>query len=415
MRRPVGTTLLWVLAGASILLLIYEAATLIGLVVRPLLANPQAIQTDFHYYYDAAVRVSARPAQLYNLDDHVIAGFTYPPPAIVPFLWMSGWPLGTAFLAFTIASYLVVFVALQQWIGLLKRHGFSADRRATIALVLIALALGPTYMNAIFGQVNGFVLAAAVAFVSLAPTATLEAGVLLALGTWLKVYPIILAATGLWDRRTWRALGWAMVAAIAIAILVMPFVPPSNFGTFFLDVLPSRLDKTAIHISNQSLVAFIERFRYPSPQFLNWTGEQAVTVAAAVRVLNLVAAGAAIFAMWARARDEARSQAINAATLMALIAVIAPLGWGHTYMMVLPLVMLQLLAMRNARPLVAIAIFGCVVALMIPAGRRFAFVEGAPDFFLNLIYSRYLLATLVLAAIPSMPGQSTVSTTVASA
>jgi hypothetical protein len=117
MRRPVGTTLLWVLAGASILLLIYEETTLIGLVLRPLLANPQAIQTDFHYYYDAAVRVSARPAQLYNLDDHVIAGFAYPPPAILPFIWLSGWPLGTALLAFTIASYLVLFVATQQWVG----------------------------------------------------------------------------------------------------------------------------------------------------------------------------------------------------------------------------------------------------------------------------------------------------------
>ncbi len=414
MKRPVGKTLLWVLACASILLLIYEAVTLIGSVVRPLLANPQALQTDFHYYYDAAVRFSARPAQLYNLDDDVIAGYAYPPPAILPFLWLSGWPLGTAFLAFTIASYLVVCVALQQWIGFLKRHGFSHDRGTTIALMLIALALGPTYMNAIFGQVNGFVLAAAVAFVSLAPTATLEAALLLALGTWLKVYPIILAAIGLWDRRTWRALAWAIVAAIAIALVVVPFVPPSNFGTFFFDVLPSRLDKTAIHISNQSLVAFIERFRYPSQQFLNWTGEQAITATVAVRVLNLVAAGAAILVLWRGARDDVRSQAVTAATLMALIAVIAPLGWGHTYMMVLPLVMLQLLAMREARPLVAIAIFGCVLALMIPAGRRFAFVEGAPDALLNLIHSRYLLATLVLAAIPSIPGQSTVSTAVAS-
>lgn len=84
MMRSVGKTLLWVLACASIPLLIYEAMTLIGSVVRPLLANPQAIQTDFHYYYDAAIRFGANRMRLYNLDDHVIAGFAYPPPAILP-------------------------------------------------------------------------------------------------------------------------------------------------------------------------------------------------------------------------------------------------------------------------------------------------------------------------------------------
>jgi hypothetical protein len=119
--------------------------------------QPLALQTDFHYYYDAAVRFSEPRGRLYLPGDDVIAGFAYPPPAILPFMWLSGWPLGTALLAFTIASYLVLFVALQQWIGCLKRHGFGADRRTTIALMLIAFALGPTYMNAIFGQVNAFV------------------------------------------------------------------------------------------------------------------------------------------------------------------------------------------------------------------------------------------------------------------
>ena len=150
---------------------------------------------------------------------------------------------------------------------------------------------------------------------------------MLAIGTWLKVYPIMLAAIGLWDRRTWRALGWSIVAAIAIAIVVMAIVPPQAFRSFFVDVLPSRIDKTAIHISDQSLVAFLERFRYPSLQFLNWTGEQAVTVSVAVRVLNLMAAGAAVLAPLAT-RGTARALVLNAAILMALIAVVAPLRMG---------------------------------------------------------------------------------------
>ena len=153
-------------------------------------------------------------------------------------------------------------------------------RRTKIAVVLIALAAGPTYMNAIFGQVNAFVLACSVAFVSFAPLAAVGRGVVLALGIWLKVYPIVLVAIGVWDRRTWRAVGWTIVAAAAIAVVVLPLIPPAAYRVFFFDVLPARIDKTAIHITNQSLVAFLERFRYPSELFLNWTGQQAVTVSA---------------------------------------------------------------------------------------------------------------------------------------
>ena len=115
--------------------------------------------------------------------------------------------------------------------------------------------------------------------------------------------------------------------------------------------------------------------------------------------------------------DGARAHALNAAILMALIAVIAPLGWGHTYMMVLPLVMLQLIAMRDARPIVAIAIF-CLRRGLDGSGRSSVCRswKRSPDWLLNLIYSRYLLATLVLAAIPSASiGRTTESPIVASA
>ena len=86
--------------------------------------------------------------------------------------------------------------------------------------------------------------------------------------------------------------------------------------------------------------------------------------------------------------------------MIALVAIIAPLGWGHTYVMVLPLVILQLITMKDAAPIAAIAIFLCVAALMLPAGRHLP-IDSAPDWFENLVYSRYLIATIVLALISS--------------
>jgi alpha-1,2-mannosyltransferase len=407
--RPVGTALLWILAGASLVLLVYEGSTLIGSVLRPLIANPRALQTDFHYYYDAAQRFAVHGGPLYLMTDDVIAGFAYPPPAIVPFLWLSKWPLGTALLAFTIASYLVLFASLQQWIAHLKRHGMTVDRKSTIAIMLIAFAIGPTYMNAVFGQVNAFVLATAVAFVCLAPTNVFEAAVLLALGIWLKVYPIVLSAIALWDRTTWRALAWAAAALAAIGLLTMMIVPYGNFELFVREVLPARADKTAIHIVNQSLVAFLERFRHAPEFFLNWTGHEAVTVSRWLRIFNAGFAALAVAFLWIRPR----SGALKAACLVALIAVIAPLGWGHTYVMVLPLIVYQLIAIKDAPPSAAVGICVCVLAFMVPAGRHLP-IDRAPDWLENVVYSRYLIATIALMLISSARGRTTESAPVIS-
>jgi alpha-1,2-mannosyltransferase len=160
------------------------------------------------------------------------------------------------------------------------------------------------------------------------------------------------------------------------------------------DVLPARVDKTAVHISNQSLIAFIERLFLPPERFLEWTGEQAVTASAPMRAFNLAFGLAMIALLWHRAR---RGDALHAvAGLIALAAVIAPLGWGHTYVLAMPLVILHLIAMRHGSPIYVTTVCVCVAAMMIPAGRRFAFVEVLPAIVQNIVYSRYLLATVTL-------------------
>ena len=73
-----------------------------------------------------------------------------------------------------------------------------------------------------------------------------------------------------------------MIAAL------LPIIPWHTYVDY-LDVLRIRGDKTAIHLTNQSLTALIERFFYPPVLFLNWTGEQAVTVMPAIRGANLAA------------------------------------------------------------------------------------------------------------------------------
>lgn len=402
MSHRLGTSLLWILTAISIVLLVFEGWTLVGAVLLPLLRNGGAIQTDFHYYYEAAQRFSADRAQLYRLNDDVIAGFAYPPPAIAPFLVLARMPLGAAMLVMTLASYAALASAVHRWFDYVSRNGFALDAASRTAIFLIVVASGPTYMNAIFGQVNAFVLLSAVVFVTMADVAPVIAGGWLAAGIALKIYPVVTAAMVLWNHRAARALIYTAIAGLVIVLILLPIVPLSAYRTF-VDVLSARIDKTALHVTNQSLVGFLERFRVAPALFVNWTGHEAVTVSPAVRGVNALLFIGAVIALWRRvaSREDA---VMSTAGLMGLIAVIAPLGWGHTYVMVIPLVIVQLINMRDASPATALLIFVCVMALMIPAGRHLP-VDRAPGWLENLIYSRYLIATVILTGLTPGAGR----------
>lgn len=389
--------MLRIVAGVSLALLIYEGYTLIAAVLWPLWNNPNTLQTDFHYYYDAALRFRGDASRLYSATDDVIAGFAYPPPAIVPFVWLSHLPLGAALLLFTIASYTALLGAMALWFRYLRQHGLPLGARTRAALTLIALALAPTYMNAIFGQVNAFVLLCSVAFVTLAVARPGSAGGLLSVGIGLKIYPALLVAVGAWDRRTWRAIAIALVGLVAVVLVLLPIVPEGAYDTYLDEVLPARLDTTAIHITNQSLVAFVERFLYPPERFLHWTGEQAVTTRASVRAINVIFGAAVIGYLWWRARLN--GPLTSMAGVIALAAVIAPLGWGHTFVLALPLVVLHLAALDAAPAARQALVLGAVAAMMIPAGRHLP-IDWLPASVQNLAYSRYLLATIALMVLP---------------
>jgi hypothetical protein len=206
---------------------------------------------------------------------------------------------------------------------------------------------------------------------------------------------------GLWNRSAWRRIAYAAGAAVLVALITLPVVPLGAYQTLWSEVLPARFDKTAVHISNQSLIAFLERFAIPAERFLNWTGEQAVDVGFAVRAFNWAFGVAVIALLWRRAKRGPRLEAVDsAAAVMALAAVIAPLGWAHTFVLVLPLVILHLVALRHARATHVVLVGCCVAAMMIPAGRRFWLIEQMPAWAQNVAYSRYLLATLLLLALP---------------
>jgi hypothetical protein len=84
----------------------------------------------------------------------------------------------------------------------------------------------------------------------------------------------------------------------------------------------------------------------------------------------------------------------TAATACAVISLIAPLGWSHSYAYALPLfVLVTARAIEQPQRVVRAFIASCWIALIIPAHRHFAFLNDLPILW-HLTYSRYALATL---------------------
>jgi alpha-1,2-mannosyltransferase len=164
---------------------------------------------------------------------------------------------------------------------------------------------------------------------------------------------------------------------------------------FFRDMLPVMAQRTIVNVDNQSLSADIVRlFWVPREQVM--TSFDAVVVPGPVR-LGVAMFGLGIIAamQWRVARVGAPSL-IVAGSVMAVISLIAPLGWGHSYAYVLPLFVMvaaQAIAAQRWGWLGVAAI--AWVAITIPAHRHFGFAEWNAVLW-HLVYSRYALATLAV-------------------
>ena len=139
------------------------------------------------------------------------------------------------------------------------------------------------------------------------------------------------------------ALAWT-AAALAVDRPADDAVVPAG-GVSVSSSRCCRRAPTRRRYMSQSIAGRVSRaVRHPPELFLNWTGDQAVTVSWVLRIFNAGFAVLAVALMWRRPRPGA----FDAACVIALVAVIAPLGWGHTYVMVLPLIVYQLILLKHA-------------------------------------------------------------------
>lgn len=376
-----------------------------GLVVLAWQARSAAghIGSDFRIFHQAARRFSQTPLALYPAEAHLtLQGFLYPPPSILLFLPFSSLDVANGYALFVVLIYVCAAGALMMWLRAVDQAGLapaSLTRADQVALLVLGLAAGPVLAVAVAGQVDSLVLCLCVAHVVLLRSGRSgAAGAVLAVGFWIKLYPALLLAYALLTPgRNRIAFGFA-VAVLAVPVLALPVVPAGLYQAYFLELLPALSGRTIVNIYNQSAAAFLTRLDLPISEALRSYDAYPVRPADKLGILAAALAGIALLVRLAR--RPGGLDLVVAASLIAMIGPVAPLGWGHTYVYVLPLLVVALaLALKQGGAVLPGAIAVLFATICIPAYRRLPFLIDAPPLVQNLVYSRYLLATLTLLGI----------------
>jgi hypothetical protein len=380
------------LAAAAVLVAFpayYAFASLV-----PLFGGSEGHAGDFVYYFRAGLRFRVDPATLYDEEN-----FLYPPPTGVLFAAASWLPIAWGYVVFGAFTVAALAVCLRLVEALLPERPAGWARAAWWA---IGLASAPALQNVKFGQVNVYVLLAALVFVRAvsAPEARARAlalgGAALALGAWLKLYPIVLAVFAL-RRRTWPALAGLAAGLVAVPVVVSGAVPPSLYQTFVVDVLGGLSRAATAAALNAGLPAAVERLRLP-PGALALYRPAALGAAAEATAFVVLAGGIAATALaWARGWPAGPA----AFAALAVLPVASTLGWEYTFVLALPAFLMLLVAARNGPPavrLVGVVSVGAWLVQKPPEGVVRWAVVALPEVLAEAFPVRFVAALAALAA-----------------
>lgn len=357
---------------------------------------------DFHFYWEGCRRFLADPRTLYE-GTHDLRGFLYPPPSVallVPFALLpqeaAGWSLRAI-------SLVAVVGVTELSVRLFETAGVRVPPRDRVLLALAALAMGPTFTDLVFGQVNTLVLLDCLVFMWLLDRRRPAlAGAVLACGIWLKVYPAVclvwaIARAGR-ERDVRRVCLGCASALCAIPVLLLPFVPLSLYGRYLVDVLPTTVGRTFQNVLDQSLPAAAARSVGSIANFVGWEAcdfSVVPPVWASVLDALLCLSGVIAVVLLAR-RDTPLRRLVGFLCVLSLVPIASPLGWAYLYVMALPAL---LLAVRTAKGgLATLGILGASAAYLVTADHSLGVADRLPEIVKQILYDRYLFAALLIDA-----------------
>ncbi|MFM2308245.1 MAG: hypothetical protein RLY87_365 [Chloroflexota bacterium] len=324
---PLDTYLRWLPLGAMVVLSVAFQSTVFERIFR-------YGSGDFSIWVDAATRW-VESGQLYlvaNVADNPFAGYKRPPFYIMlftPFVGQDPLQILNGFRIINIALYLGMALV---WMRMMwTAQGTTHARTTTIlwwlAVLVIITNMQPLYETITFGQTDVIlVFCMTLILWALRSNRPGWAGVVVALLTSLKIYPILFLAFFVAKRHWWGFVGFivGMLAWNGIAVVVMGW----DLHWMYLTKVVGHVGGTTAWIENQTIAGFLTRF-YDNPFVMNRFALPGVARVASV-VSMLVSAVVCVLAL----RDapvQSSVYAIQYGLFVMLMVLAIPVAWMHYF------------------------------------------------------------------------------------
>lgn len=211
--------------AAFVGILAAAAAVSAGSVLKVLVANPEQLGLDLPSYVEGARRLvetgSPYSAELHagpleNISTNIAIGYLYPPPLAQLFVPIQSVPIDVLAWAWALAQAVLLLAVLPL---VYRRYGGDAHRRATVMILLAAVAFTPNLVALYIGNVTGWIaILVAVALIG-APSARAAS---VAAAMWLKLTPGVYAVGALLDRSSRLPSLTASLVIMAVSVVLAP-------------------------------------------------------------------------------------------------------------------------------------------------------------------------------------------------
>lgn len=374
--------------------------------IAPALRGERSFIADFQFFYEGAQRFLTDPLLLYRVntrDGFLLiewnrrVDYGYPPPAVLLFVPFALVSLPLSYAVFTLGNILLVPVCV--WLMVLLREWERPREMAPPGFGWLSLAFawasGMTYVTLAFGQVNVWVLLICLLYMACVMDGRyVSAGVLVGLGFWLKFYPIFLLALAPFEKRPFRLLAAGALGVLLVPAALQAVLPLELYAEYFRDIYPGLAGQTSPHIYNQSVVAWLTRFLLPGPMILDWGP---VVVEPGIRILSGILMVLGVGGVAASYRKCRQAVFFHYAAMLAVVPMVVTYGWGGTYLLALPLILLELGAWFHGYPWAGWLAGALVMAAyIVSAYKPFGGDWPGGDIAAHLFHNRYLYLTLLI-------------------
>jgi alpha-1,2-mannosyltransferase len=356
---------------------------------------------DFSIYHRSAQAYLLDPSWLYPASTN-FEQYLYPPPSVVLFMPFAALPERTGYVIFVGVMYVCLMTSLLIFFELCKRAGFYFDNKDKLLLMFFVMCSAPAYHNFLLGQINCFVLLLSLSYLYFYKDNPIVAGLFLAAAVWIKIYPGVLLFMALLTPEGRKSIVACALAGLAIPLVLLPVVPLQLYFDF-LAKLNEVSHYASAHVINQSFIAFGLRTIVPFTWSVKWPNIYLIPgwLNAINYIFILLTIGFSLkYILKVSASAVTRKcEFVYGCILLAIGAVFSPLGWGHTFIFTIPILILGFKVIQEHFPdKIAFPLILIVGLLyLVPIDNTKIITSDWPSLFRHIFYSRHLWFTIMIA------------------